>query len=40
MGSTSWHGVRAMRISVSNWRTSEIDVDRSDQAIRAALSKG
>ena len=40
MGSTSWHGLRAMRISVSNWRTSETDVDRSVQAILAALSTG
>jgi glutamate/tyrosine decarboxylase-like PLP-dependent enzyme len=38
MGSTLWHGVRAMRISVSNWRTTESDVDRSVRAIRAALS--
>ena len=40
MGSTSWHGLRAMRISVSNWRTSDTDVDRSVQAILAALSTG
>jgi glutamate/tyrosine decarboxylase-like PLP-dependent enzyme len=40
MGSTSWHGVRAMRISVSNWRTSEVDVDRSVEAILAALLTG
>jgi aromatic-L-amino-acid decarboxylase len=24
---TTWHGVRAMRISVSNWQTSMEDVD-------------
>lgn len=38
MGSTTWHGVRAMRISVSNWRTTEADVDRSIEAILVALS--
>jgi len=40
MGATSWHGVRAMRISVSNWQTSESDVDRSVRAISAACSSG
>jgi glutamate/tyrosine decarboxylase-like PLP-dependent enzyme len=38
MGATSWHGMRAMRISVVNWRTTEADVDRSVSAIRAARS--
>jgi glutamate/tyrosine decarboxylase-like PLP-dependent enzyme len=36
MGGTTWHGRRLMRISVSNWRTTEADVDRSVAAIRAA----
>lgn len=36
-GSTVWHGRTAMRISVSNWATTEDDVDRSLEAmIRAA----
>jgi glutamate/tyrosine decarboxylase-like PLP-dependent enzyme len=39
MGATSWRGVRAMRISVSNWSTTEDDVDRSVNAIRAAVSQ-
>ena len=39
MGATSWRGERAMRISVSNWSTSEVDVDRSVNAIRAAASQ-
>jgi glutamate/tyrosine decarboxylase-like PLP-dependent enzyme len=39
MGATSWRGVRAMRISVSNWSTTEADVDRSVNAIRAAASQ-
>ena len=38
MGATTWQGKRAMRISVSNWRTTEADVDRSVAAILDALS--
>ena len=37
MGGTTWHGRRLMRISVSNWRTTPDDVDRSVAAIRAAM---
>jgi glutamate/tyrosine decarboxylase-like PLP-dependent enzyme len=33
MGGTTWHGRRLMRISVSNWSTTEADVDRSVAAI-------
>ncbi|MBA3430511.1 MAG: aspartate aminotransferase family protein [Actinobacteria bacterium] len=36
MGSTTWHGQRLMRISVSSWRTTAADVDRSVKAIVAA----
>jgi len=36
MGATTWHGRRLMRISVSSWRTTEADVDRSVAAILAA----
>ena len=32
-GGTTWHGVAAMRISVSSWSTTEADVDRSLEAI-------
>jgi glutamate/tyrosine decarboxylase-like PLP-dependent enzyme len=35
MGGTTWHGVAAMRLSVSNWATSEEDVERSVRAILA-----
>jgi glutamate/tyrosine decarboxylase-like PLP-dependent enzyme len=38
MGATSWHGQRLMRISVSSWRTTEADVDRSVAAIVPARS--
>lgn len=33
MGGTTWRGRRYMRIAVSNWSTSEADVDRSVAAI-------
>ena len=36
MGGTTWRGMRLMRISVSGWRTTEADVDRSVQAILTA----
>jgi glutamate/tyrosine decarboxylase-like PLP-dependent enzyme len=36
MGATTWHGQRLMRISVSNWSTTQADVDRSVAAIMAA----
>jgi len=38
MGGTTWHGDRLMRISVSNWTTTEDDVDRSVEAIRRAMA--
>ena len=37
MGGTRWHGRAAMRISVSNWSTTEADADASVQAILGAL---
>ena len=37
MGGTTWRGARLMRISVSNWSTTEDDVDRSVAAILAAV---
>jgi glutamate/tyrosine decarboxylase-like PLP-dependent enzyme len=39
LGGTRWHGMEAMRISVSNWSTTDDDVDRSaDSILRAARS--
>jgi glutamate/tyrosine decarboxylase-like PLP-dependent enzyme len=38
MGGTTWHGRRLMRISVSNWTTTDGDVDRSVDAIRRVLA--
>jgi glutamate/tyrosine decarboxylase-like PLP-dependent enzyme len=37
MGATTWRGLRLMRISVSSWRTSAADVDRSVAAISKAV---
>ena len=36
---TTWHGVGALRISVSNWSTTEDDVDRSVEAILGAARR-
>lgn len=33
LGGTTWHGMAAMRISVSNWSTTEVDADISVEAI-------
>jgi glutamate/tyrosine decarboxylase-like PLP-dependent enzyme len=35
-GGTTWHGLAAMRISVSNWSTTEADIDRSIEAVLRA----
>jgi glutamate/tyrosine decarboxylase-like PLP-dependent enzyme len=35
---TTWRGVRAMRMSVSNWQTTESDVDRAVAAAERALA--
>ena len=39
LGGTSWHGVEAMRISVSNWSTTTEDVERSIEAILRAAAE-
>ena len=36
LGGTHWHGMDGMRISVSNWSTTDADVDRSADAIITA----
>jgi len=38
MGGTTWHGMGAMRISVSNWSTTEADIDRTADAILRAAA--
>ena len=37
MSGTIWDGRAAIRLSVSNWRTSEADIDRAVAAFEAAL---
>jgi len=37
MSGTEWDGEPAMRISVSNWRTSEDDIRRSADAIESCM---
>ena len=39
LGGTTWHGVAAMRISVSHWATSEQDVEMSAEAILRCLNE-
>ncbi len=36
-GGTTWRGMRAMRVSVSNWRTTERDVERAVRAVAQIL---
>jgi hypothetical protein len=36
-GPTQWHGMRVMRISLSNFRTTPNDIERAVAAIKAAL---
>ena len=38
LGATTWRGERLLRISVSNWSTTEEDVDLSVEAIATALA--
>jgi glutamate/tyrosine decarboxylase-like PLP-dependent enzyme len=38
-GPTTWQGVRAMRVSVSGWSTTEDDIDRSVAAVRACAAR-
>jgi glutamate/tyrosine decarboxylase-like PLP-dependent enzyme len=36
-GGTTWHGMAAMRISISNWSTTDADIDRSAAAMLRAV---
>jgi glutamate/tyrosine decarboxylase-like PLP-dependent enzyme len=38
LGGTTWNGEYVMRVSISNWATTDADVDRSAAAIAASLS--
>jgi hypothetical protein len=37
MGGTLWDGRAAIRVSVSGWRTTESDIDRTVAAFESAL---
>jgi glutamate/tyrosine decarboxylase-like PLP-dependent enzyme len=39
LGATRWHGMDAMRISVSNWSTTDADIDRSVDSIIRAVNR-
>ena len=39
LSGTTWHGVAAMRISVSSWATSSDDVERSLASIERAAAE-
>ena len=39
LGGTTWHGMHAMRISISNWSTTENDLDISAKAILRCASQ-
>jgi glutamate/tyrosine decarboxylase-like PLP-dependent enzyme len=38
LGGTTWHGLAAMRISISGWATTEEDIERSAEAILRSLT--
>ena len=38
MGGTMWDGRAAIRVSVSSWRTTEADIDRTVAAFETALA--
>jgi hypothetical protein len=38
-GGATWRGMRVMRVSVCNWRTSAADVERSIASVAEALAE-
>ncbi len=38
-GGTTWNGIRCMRVSVSNWQTTEKDVERTVASVREVLAE-
>jgi glutamate/tyrosine decarboxylase-like PLP-dependent enzyme len=40
LGGTTWRGEYVLRVSVSNWATTDADIDRSADAIAAAAAAG
>jgi glutamate/tyrosine decarboxylase-like PLP-dependent enzyme len=39
-GGVTWRGMRVMRVSVSNWRTTDEDIDRTIASVKEALAHG
>jgi glutamate/tyrosine decarboxylase-like PLP-dependent enzyme len=39
-GGATWRGMRVMRVSVCNWRTTEDDVERTIESVREVLAHG
>ena len=39
LGGTKWHGMGAMRIAISNWSTTDADIDASAEAILRAVGR-
>lgn len=39
LGTTVWHGMRVIRVSVCNWRTGSDDIDRTVNAVRKAAAE-
>jgi glutamate/tyrosine decarboxylase-like PLP-dependent enzyme len=37
-GGTTWNGMRCMRVSVSGWQTTDSDIDRTVEAVKAAIN--
>ncbi len=37
-GGTTWQGKRCMRVSVCNWQTNNVDVERAVNAVQLALA--
>ena len=38
LGGTTWNGEYVLRVSISNWATTDEDIDRSAAAIAAAVT--
>ena len=38
LGGTTWNGEYVLRVSISNWATTDSDIDRSAAAIHAAAA--
>jgi hypothetical protein len=39
-GGATWRGTPVTRISVSNWLTTDVDIDRTLASLREALAEG